>query len=891
MKNIFVFTNLIFFLPYFSYAQNLERIQGTVFHAVNHRPIEGATVTCKGSARAVLTNSDGRFVFLRMPQEALIISCVGFQTLVTNPASDTTPQRFELVPSYKEQSVVTIVGSRGKPRTIIDRPVPVDVISVKELEATGQIDLAQMAQFTSPSFVSAKTGVNGIANYADPATLKGMSPDQSLVLVNNKRRHQFAAISNTLVPGKGSVITDLNSIPALALDRMEILRDGAAAQYGSDAIAGIMNLVLRSNASGGVFRNEWGVTQQGDGFSNLNALNKGWSLGKAGSFLNVTFSFQSVGSTDRSDPYTGTIYSGNRVSDDSIKNLRGVWPTDRPAYVMKYGSNRTRSIQSFVNFSYPINDHWNWYGFGGTSSKNILAYGFFRSAKTSDPNSSPLYPDGYTPLLPGNTSDYSFLTGMQRMAKGWQMDFSTGFGHSHLDLYSKNSCNPSMGLQSPKNFYVGRNAFGQGNVEADFSKSIKEFAFIKSMNIAFGTQLRYDRFTMREGDPASYEIGPLAAIENKATGSSGRPGISAADRTRKSRTNTGTYVDVEADINKRWMVAIAGRFEHYSDFGSNVSGKVAGRWSISDNVAIRGSVNRGFRAPSLQQIYNGQTTSNAQNGLIRQTKQLPADDHRLELLRVPFPAPELSWNYNFGITARSNSSFLFTADAYIIDVRNRIIISEVLPVSAAIPALLQAFPTSSGIKEVTFFTNHINTHTAGLDVVATWNKQVSASGKIKTSLALNFNSTSITRRKDPPDLLMAGATMPIKLIDTISESLITTALPHQKVIASVEYANKRFQCMVRMTYFGKVIAWEKPTGLNHRSQVFRGKTLCDLSAGYSLSKQWKINAGVNNIFNVYPDRVDKSYASYTNGQVPYTRGALQFGFNGAFYFTSLQLQF
>ena len=888
---VFFRSFILFFIPLISLSQTKEQLQGIVVHSVSYKPIEGAAVYWKGNTRGVVTGADGRFTLSHNPQGTLLISCIGFQTHSITSISDSEQVTILLVPLYAEQNAVTIVGSRGRPRTIIDRPVPVDVISAKDLEATGQVDLAQMAQFTSPSFVSAKTGLNGIANYADPASLKGMSPDQSLVLVNNKRRHQFAAISNTLVPGKGSVITDLNAIPALALERMEIMRDGAAAQYGSDAIAGIMNLILRSNPSGGVVRYEWGVTHKGDGVTNQVSLNKGWSLGKAGSFLNITFSYQSVSGTDRSDPYTGTIYSSNKVTDDSIRNARGIWPTNQPAYVMKYGSNQTGAFQSFLHFGYPVNDKWKWYGFGGTSHKRIVAYGFFRSAKNADPNASPLYPDGYSPLLPGKTADYSFLTGMERISNGWHMDFSTGFGYNHLDLYSKNSCNPSLGLQSPKNFYVGRNAFGQGNAEAHFSKSLKDVSFFKWMNIAFGTQLRYDRFTMREGDPASYAIGPLAATENKASGSSGRPGISLADRTRKSRTNIGSYIDLEADINKKWMVALAGRFEHYSDFGSNVSGKVAARLSLSDNMAIRGSVNRGFRAPSLQQIYNGQTTSNAQNGQIRQTKQLPADDSRLALLGVPFPGPELSWNYNFGFTLRSGSAFLFTADAYVIDVRNRIIISEVLPVIAAIPALQEVFPSNTGIKEVTFFTNHINTRTAGLDVVAAWNRQVSVACKIKFSLALNLNSTSITKRKSPPGRLMAGASEPVKLIDTISESLITMALPHQKVIASIVYAAKRFQCDLRITYFGKVTAWEKPSGLRHRSQVFKGKALCDLSAGYALSRQWKISGGVNNLFNVYPDRVDKSYASYNSGQVPYTRGALQFGFNGAFYFTSLQLQF
>lgn len=884
------FILLIFFQS--AFAQSVQYYSGKVFNAHTKNPIEGASIIIKGKSKGVISDANGDFKLQAYQGIQLNISSIGFHNSIFIIRKDTIWLRIALDPLYDEQSAITITGSRGRPRTLIDRPVPVDVISSKELEKTGQIDLAQMAQFTSPSFISVKTGLNGASNYADPASLKGMSPDQSLVLINNKRRHQFAAISNTLVPGKGTVITDLNGIPALALERMEILRDGAAAQYGSDAIAGIINLILRRNSKGGTVRSEWGVTEKGDGMTFMTSINKGFSLGEKGSFLNITVAYQNTAATDRSDPFTATIYTANKTMDDSIRNSRGVWPAAEPAYVMKYGSNQTKALQSFVNFSYPLSKGWNWYGFGGSSNKEVTAYGFFRTAKGNDPNASALYPDGYTPLLPGKTADYSFVSGFEHYSEsGWKTDISTGYGYNHLDLYSLKSSNPSLGLTSPTDFFVGRNSFGQSTTETNFNKTFKNTRFFKWINLAFGSQLRFDHYKLKEGDPYSYAIGPLAISENKATGSSGRPGISLSDRTEKWRNNIGSYLDLEADINEKLMLALAGRYEHYNDFGGNLSGKLAARWSIIDHISIRGSINRGFRAPSLQQIYNGQTTSNAQNGLIRQTKQLPADDPRLSALGIPFPEPELSWNYNVGLTAKGGKAFIFTLDGYQIDVQNRIIISEVLPVSVAIPSLLTVFPASTGIREITFFTNHINTRTIGIDLVASWKKEITDKQKMQLSYALTINKTSITNQKNPPALLLSGVTNPIKLIDTISQALITSAQPHQKHITTLEHTIGRLQNTLRITHFGEVTAWEKPTGSIHQSQTFSAKTLCDLSSSYQLSNKWQISLGVNNIFNIYPDRVNQTFASYTSGQVPFSRSALQFGFNGAFVFSSVQLRF
>ena len=854
--------------------------------------LAGATVSVKGKNRTVTTDSLGNFSINAEPGDVLIVSSVGFTSYEIKVNANAT-YAAKLTTNSAGLGAVTVIGSRGKPRTDVNRPVPVDVISSKELENTGQTDLGQMAQFTSPSFNSAKNGINGVANFADPASLRGMSPDQSLVLINGKRRHQFSAINNNVTVGKGTVVTDLNSIPSLAVDRMEILRDGAAAQYGSDAIAGIMNLALKKNINSGTFKTQFGVTSKGDGATALAAINYGFGLGKAGSFFNFTLHYQFVEGTDRIDPFTGIIYNSNKRIDDSIRNARGVWPTNKAAYVTKYGSNEAKAYQSFINIAYPLSKDWTLYSFGGASRKDILAYGFFRTARAGDANSNPaLFPDGYNPELPGKTVDYSLVAGVNKKSeKGWNIDLSTGYGLNYLDLYANNTTNPSLGGASPKNFYVGRNTFGQSTTEATFSKNFDNALGTKSINLALGSQLRVDNFKLTEGDSLSYKIGPLAASNNKAPGSSGRPGIALTDRANETRTNVGVFVDIESDITEKFLVAVAGRYENYSDFGGNVSGKLATRYNIAKDFAIRASINRGFRAPSLQQIFNSQTTSTVQNGAIRQTKQLRSDDPRLQQLGIEAPKAEQSWNYNVGLTAKAGSKFLFTVDAYQIDVSDRIIISEQLPVTAAIPALVAAFPPSTQIREVTFFTNHINTRTRGIDFVTSFKQSFSPKRALNASIAFTINKTEITSQKATPAKLQAGAVAPVKLIDTVSISLIETSQPRNKVLVSVGYQMGKFNVTAKASYFGKVVAWEKVGTTPHRQQTFGGKTLTDVTVNYDITKKFSITVGGNNIFNVYPDKVLATYASYSSGQVPFTRNANQFGFNGAYYYTTLNLKF
>jgi iron complex outermembrane receptor protein len=877
-------------LPNMDFLQALldNPIKGRVTNSAGDG-MPGVSIVIKGTSKGTTTDTDGNFVINAEKGQTLVFSFIGYKTQEVTIGEEAN-LAITLEDASLQLSEVAIVGSRSNiARTDVERPAPVDVLNFKDLQNTGQIELGQMLQFTSPSFNSAKYGINGVANYADPATLRGLSPDQVLVLVEGKRRHQFSALNLNITVGKGTVVTDMNTIPALALDRIEILRDGAAAQYGSDAIAGIVNIGLNKSVNKGKFMSQFGITSKGDGATYTAGVNYGFRLGKDKSYLNLTVHYQHADGTDRSDPFTGAIYSTNPATERATRAARGVWPVDGEFRVSEYGSNQTTAYQGFANFGYPINNKWMLYGFGGYSQKQIKAFGFFRNAIPTNANSNiDIWPDGYSPILPGKTLDYSGVVGIRKQVFGeWNFDFSTGYGYNSLDLEAKNTSNPSMGADSPRDFYVGKSAFAQSTTEVNLSKNFTGFLGTKTFSVALGSQFRVDRFELVRGDPNSYLVGPLARTRGKLPGSSGRPGIAPEDETNTTRSNIGVYADVESDVTDKLLVAAALRYENYSDFGSNLSGKLATRLKLTESFSIRGSVNRGFRAPSLQQIFNSVTTSTVQAGEIRQTKQLRSDEPRLRQLGISEPKAETSWNYNLGVTANIKDKLLVTLDAYQIDIQDRIIITENLIVNN-VPALRNLFP---GFQEVAFFTNQIDTRTQGIDLVTTYKHAFNERKSFTASVALTLNRTEVSRIKPTSPQLQEGAARPVVLLDTISISLIETSQPREKVLVSLGYQWKKLSTTVRFNYFGPVTAWEKPANLPHRSQTFSGKTLTDVVINYNFTNKFAITLGSNNIFDVYPDRVFTNYASYFNGQIPFTRNANQFGFNGAFYYINATLNF
>ena len=847
------------------------------------RSISDVTITVKGTQKNTITDRSGKFEIEAAQGETLIISSEGYtaeEVFVNDISQKLDIVLFEDLMSLQEM----VIGSRGRVRTDIDRPVPVDIIKGRELIRTGQTDLGQMIQYTSPSFNSAKYSMNGTTNYAEPSTLRGLSPDQLLVTINGKRRHQLAALNLNVTPGLGTVVTDLNAIPAMALEQMEVLRDGAASQYGSDAIAGIINLSLKDNINEGVFQSTAGIHQEGDGVTFKNALNYGFGLGREGSYFNFTLSTFSFSGVGRARPFSGNIYSSDDAVEDSIRNARNVYQGD--PVVNRYGSNENDTYQAFANMAFPFSDEVRFYAFGGVSRKDITASAFFRNPARTSRYVPEVFPDGYTPVLPGRTDDYTGVVGFDgTIARDWKYDVSYGRGRNRFDLWARNTTNPSLGAATPTDFKVGRYIFDQQVAEVNISRNLGASGLFEDLNLAFGGQWREDRFQVERGSPESYEVGPLAN-EGKDIGSSGRPGISDLDENDLSRTNIGTYVDVEADVSDRLLVGTSLRFENYSDFGSNLSGKFDTRYKLTNNIAIRGSVNRGFRAPSLSQIGNRSNTSTVQNNQLVITKQVSSDDARLKQLGIDDPTAELSWNYNIGFAGKAlRDKFQFSIDMFQIDINDRIVISERLSTSAY-PAVAALFPET---REIRFFTNHIDTRTRGVEIVGAYEENI-GQGKLNMSLAYSLNQTEVVRQKETPAEILAGASaenQEIKLLGEVATQLIEVALPRNKTIFNANYRMNEFMFNLRATRFGEVIARDRNVG----DQTFAAKTVTDIAIGYDLNEKFNITVGSNNIFDVYPDPWknfddgdEVQAASYSNGQVPYSRNSNQFGFSGAYYY-------
>ncbi|MCX8480581.1 MAG: TonB-dependent receptor, partial [Sediminibacterium sp.] len=551
--------------------------------------------------------------------------------------------------------------------------------------------------------------------------------------------------------------------------------------------------------------------------TNSIGINYGFKIGTNG-FLNISTFYLKQAETNRADNYTGNIYSPNQKIEDSTRLARKVYPIGNTFKANIYGLNRVEAGQFFYNFDKSIYENWHLYSFGGYSNRYITSWGFLRNAQPTDATSNPTnYPDGYLPILPGQTIDYSTVFGIRKITKlNWNIDLSTSIGENYLDFWAYNSSNPSMGNVSPKNFYLGRTLFNQITNELNISKHIHKYWFFNNLNIATGIQYRIDNFIMFHGDSTSYFAGPLTAI-NKDIGATGRPGISVSNEIDKKRNNTGLYIDLEGEINKKLLLTTAIRYENYSDFGNNVSFKFATIYQLNKQIGFRMSINKGFRAPSLQQIYNNQTTSTAQAGLIRLTENIRSNDPRLSQIGIQYPKPEIAYSYNIGITFKNkgNPALKASIDFYQINILDRIVISEILTVKD-IPILANLFPTQ---KTITFFTNAINTQTNGVDFIGNYNINFDKNNALNINATYTYNQTKISNIIPTPSALLNGIspTTKVNLFDTISIGLIENAQPNNKWILQLNYTYKRVSVNLKSTYIGAVKTFEKYGGI-YRSQ-------------------------------------------------------------------------
>ena len=882
----------VFFFIAINAMTQTSALRGSVKDA-NGLPMAGASVILDGTKRGTVTDASGNYELKVAPGNyTLIISYVGVITQhkqVTVTAGSVSENNFEMQNSGELNRVI-VVGSRSAVvRSSTQTPVPVDVISTRELNLTGQVEPTQMINFVAPSYNSSRQTVADGTDHIDPATIRGLGPDQTLVLVNGKRRYNTALLNVNGTVGRGSVGTDLNAIPAAAIDRVEVLRDGASSQYGSDAIAGVINIVLKKNTTGTTLYGHWGKQYDGDGEVQQVGINKGMSLGKKGGYFNISGDIRHRDPTSHSGDYTGTVYTSNVALDEQLIAQRGFSRKNN----MHIGNSEVSNYGALVNMGYPFKKNLQFLLTAGYNYRDGKAAGFYRYPKQTSQVIAELYPDGFLPEINSIIRDKYITAGFEgKIAGNWNWDISEAIGGNSFRFDVTNSNNASqyaLKEAAPTEFYAGKLLFSQYTTNLNISRDFGTQIGLKTFNLAAGAEYRRDNYSIEEGEKASYLN--YAPSSGRVGGAQVFPGFQPANAVDAKRDVFGAYVDIETDITDKLLLNAAGRYEHYDDYGSSIAGKFAFRYQILKQLAIRGAVSNGFRAPSMHQRYFSaistvfiQTNSGLQpfqqgtfrnNSLVAQAFGIPSLD------------AETSTNYSIGLTSKLCKNKLnITVDGYLIDIDNRIVLSSSFrrfnaPEAPAVDNILDQYPELDDVSSVIFFTNAIDTRTKGIDAVISFVDKL-GNGQFAITGAANFNKTTV--QGEARVSTITNPLLQARLFARDEKGRIEEAQPRHKISINFNYKVAKWTFNVRSTNFGKVAT--RDPGNPALDEFFSPKTVTDASMSYKLANFANITIGANNIGNTYPDRL-KNFANTGEGRFVYSRAATQFGFNGGYYYTSL----
>jgi iron complex outermembrane receptor protein len=888
------FLLICFFITAKAMSQ-VATLRGTVKDA-NGLPLAGASVILDGTKRGTVTDASGNYELKAAPGTyTLVISYVGVVTQrkqVTATANDVSENNFEMQNSGDLNRVV-VVGSRSAAnRSSTQTAVPVDVITSRELGLTGQVEPTQMINFVAPSYNSSRQTVADGTDHIDPATIRGLGPDQTLVLVNGKRRYNTALLNVNGTVGRGSVGTDLNAIPAAAIERIEVLRDGAASQYGSDAIAGVINVVLKKNTTGTTLYGHWGKQYEGDGEVNQIGLNKGFSLGKKGGYFNISGDIRHRDPTNRSGDYTGTVYTNTVALDEQLIAQRGFSRKNN----MHIGNSEVYNYGGLINMGLPLAKNVQFLLTGGVNYRDGKAAGFYRYPKQTTQVIAELYPDGFLPIINSIIRDKYITAGLEgKFAGSWNWDLSQAIGGNSFRFDVTNSNNASqyaLKEAAPTDFYAGKLRFNQYTSNLNISRDFGAQMGLKSFNLAVGAEFRKDNYGIEAGEEASYKN--YAPSSGKVGGAQVFPGFQPSNAVDAKRNVFGGYVDIETDITDKLLLNGAGRYEHYSDYGSSFAGKFAIRYQLIKQLAIRAAVSNGFRAPSMHQRYfsaistvfiqTSQGLQPFQQGTFRNNSLVAA------AFGIPSLDAEKSTNYSIGLTSKLiKNKLAITIDGYLIDIDNRIVLSSSFrrfnaPEATAVNNILSQYPDLNDVSSVIFFTNAIDTRTKGIDAIISFADKLGA-GNFAVTAAANFNKTQV--RGDARVSTITDATLQARLFARDEKGRIEEAQPRHKISINLNYRIGKWTFNARSTRFGKVSTRDPGNPL--LDEFFSEKTVTDASMSYKLKNFANITIGANNIGNVYPDKL-KNFGNTGEGRFVYSRAATQFGFNGGYYYTSLVLE-
>lgn len=867
-------------------APALVNAQATLSGTVKGKGVTlaGANVSAKPTGKGTSTDEDGKYSFkLPAGSYAITFSFAGHVSQTVNVQLADGEQKTldaDLAEDTKGLEDVIIVGSRSLPRTSVSTPLPIDVLSAADLRTTAQTSFDKQLQYRVPSFNTINTPVNDATTLLDPYEIRNLGPSRTLILINGKRKNLSSLLYVQFSPGRGETGADLSGIPIDAIKRVEILRDGASAQYGSDAIAGVMNVVLKDRYQYSSLTFNSGVTSKGDGGNYGLAFNSGANIGAKG-FINYTVDFSQQNSAVRSGiihrPTEKFIFGGSASSDAAIDAYLNRFPTGNNIN----GSGDIQAGKFNYNLGLGIGDNAQFYSNAALVFKKAKSFANYRTPywrtdagllhkpDPSQPNytggTDPLYNGylGYVPTFEGDLLDYNATFGVKNVKGGWTHDVAVTFG-GNQQLYSvENTVNRSLGAASPTSFKPGGYNFSHIVGNYDISKSITN-----NFSLAFGTEVRKETYRIIAGDTASYT----------GQGANSFPGIRQENATTNTRYNIGAYVDATWDVSKDFLINGAIRGEKYSDFGDAFVWKLSSRYKIADGKAvIRASASTGFRAPTLHQIYAQSTQASFAGGTIVLSGLFNNRSKQAFALGVPLLTPEKSTNFTFGFGLNPTKNLSVTVDYYSITIKNRIVYSSSITTpdkSLANPVtelgrILKGASVGAGnydLESVQFFINGIKTQTQGLDVVVNYKNIELGSGKLGINLAGNYTLSNkiIGTPNDPKAIKDAGAT----ILSVQIKSLLTEGRPQYKAVLGFDYSFNKFGISLNNTLFGPtkfqdfdngapysafgITVTDDPNVMKDIKQVFSTAIVTDLNLGYNFTEKISINFAVNNLLNVLP---------------------------------------
>lgn len=906
---------LLTFLSVQAIAQNQATIQGTVYDSDND-PLPGANVILAGTQIGTSTNADGEY---QLRAEAgtytLQASFLGFQAYresITLESGSTISLDIILQTDIVGSDEVVVLGTRREGRTITQSSVPVDVISSREVQASGFTQTTQIIRSLVPSFNSPESSITDGTDHVRPATLRGLGPDQTLVLINGKRRHTSAILHVNGSVGRGSTGVDLNAIPANMIQRIEVLRDGAAAQYGSDAIAGVINIVLKDTKGlDASFSYGQHVSYEERGYAPNQALPSGestsgfqdspyypgvedvWRLDGKTANLHLGYGFEL--------PNNGKLYVAGQYRDRGRTNRSGIDP--RPNYFPlpngdpdpreetfnrnnhRYGQGELLDVSGFFNGEMEVTENSRFYAFGGASFREGETGGFYRRG-LDNRTLRAYYPDGFLPLISSEIYDGSVGGGFKGRTGSWNYDLSQTYGHNAIRYGVKNTVNTSMGVGSPTRFHAGTLSFDQATTNLDLVRTV-DIGFAEDLSIAMGAEYRYELYRLIRGDAESYTDGgvPIQDGPNEgnpaATGSQVFPGFSPANEQNEGRHSGAMYIDLETNITAPWTVGVAGRLESYSDFGNVATGKVSTRYELFDGFAVRGAASSGFRAPSLAQSYFSSIATVFIDGVPFEVGTFPVTSRAAQALGAENLEAEKSVNLSAGFTFESGN-FSLSADAYRITIDDRIVFTENFT-GGGIPNFLQ----NRGINATggRFFTNAVDTETQGFDIIARYGLNINTDSQIRFTVGFNYNETEITNKDEIQTPANLDGLTDTPLFGRVEIGRFEVGQPKTNLNMMANYTTGPWGLMVRGVRYGEI---EVRRSNPDQDQVYSSLFSTDIDLSYSFSDNVRATFGGNNVFDQYPDKTFQGNSF--NGIFQYS-GFSPSGFSGRYLYSKVTLNF